>query len=424
MEQIFTQPGVGGRTGTYSQEESGSWGNTDGGELGAAPNDDPLNGVAATPPGLVNVRDIFSGHEGNMSTLKNKGFIERRADWRSGSGAPDGGINNFLRTDAAAGNYCKYEYKTTLCIPPFKTFNKDIYSRSATWVPYADSIDLSLNFKSVNEIKAALLQCASLGEGRNTTLVQDYDFGFYDQPSVSVEWCVPPVALRPSYTLPCWRQQHYSQKINLTAADESKMVTFQGIRLDALPSLISVHVTDGPDLKKIDRTDQTWRERRYQWTEFLAPVDRFSVTINEKISVLSDKSTYDLYKLYRMYAPDSKMSYTVWRELRQMILIRSDVLAVDKGQSVFNPTNITFNMRVKRAIQHRRNKAEIIAAGARRAVEQEVRLNFWYFNDALTLSQQAAAVTSMLLSPSDVQQLRVSPEAKEIQTLMEMGLQG
>ena len=276
----------------------------------------------------------------------------------------------------------------------------------------------------MNEIKAALLQCASLGEGRNVSLVQDYDFGFYDQPSVSVEWCVPPVALRPSYTLPCWRQQHYSQKINLTAADESKMVTFQGIRLDALPSLITVHVTDGPDFKKIDRTDATWLGRRYHWTEFLAPVDRFSVTINEKISVLSDKSTYDLYKLYRMYAPDSKMSYTVWRELRQMILIRSDVLAVDKGQSVFNPTNITFNMRVKRAIQHRRNKAEIIAASARREVEQEVRLNFWYFNDALTLSQQAAAVTSMLLSPSDVQQLRVSPEAKEIQTLMEMGLQG
>ena len=50
-------------------------------------------------------------------------------------------------------------------------------------------------------------------------------------------------------------------------------------------------------------------------------------------------------------------------------------------------------------------------------------MTMWYFNDALTLSQQAAAVTSMLLSPSDVQQLRVSPEATEIQTLMNMGLQ-
>ena len=57
------------------------------------------------------------------------------------------------------------------------------------------------------------------------------------------------------------------------------------------------------------------------------------------------------------------------------------------------------------------------------AKDMEVHVNFFYFNDALTLSQQAAAVTSMLLSPSDVQQLRISPESKEIQTLMEMGLQ-
>ena len=50
-------------------------------------------------------------------------------------------------------------------------------------------------------------------------------------------------------------------------------------------------------------------------------------------------------------------------------------------------------------------------------------MTLWYFNDALTLSQQAAAVTSMLLSPSDVQTLRVSPEAQEISTLMQMGMQ-
>ena len=116
-----------------------------------------------------------------------------------------------------------------------------------------------------------------------------------------------------------------------------------------------------------------------------------------------------------MYAPDSKLSYTVWRELRQVILIRSDVLAVEKGQSVFNPTNLTINMDVEKSVPW----TDI----AVRAKEMEVHLNFFYFNDALTLSQQAAAVTSMLLSPSDVQQLRISPEAKEIQTLMEMGLQ-
>ena len=118
--------------------------------------------------------------------------------------------------------------------------------------------------------------------------------------------------------------------------------------------------------------------------------------------------------MYRMYAPDSKMSYLTWREFRQVILIRSDVLAVEKGQSVFNPTNLTLNMKVNKPVQW---------VGAAQIVNCEVHVNFFYFNDALTLSQQAAAVTSMLLSPSDVQQLRISPESKEIQTLMEMGLQ-
>ena len=93
-------------------------------------------------------------------------------------------------------------------------------------------------------------------------------------------------------------------------------------------------------------------------------------------------------------------------------IIRSDVLALEKGQAVFSPTNLTISCKIKKQLKQ-----------AATDVQQEVHLNFYYYNDALTLSQQAAAVTSMLLSPSDVQQLRVSPEAKEIQTLMQMGLQ-
>ena len=238
-----------------------------------------------------------------------------------------------------------------------------------------------------------------------------YDFGFYAQPYLKVEWVVPPVQLRPSYTLPAWRNQHYSQVVPFTAAETSKAVTFQGIRMDSLPSLISVHVTDVEAYKVMNSAAVTVA-RKYNWVEYFGKINDFSITLNEKLSILSDKDNYDLYKLYRMYAPDSKMSYTTWRELRQVILIRSDVLAVDKGQAVYNPTNLTLNMNIGKAIQHE----GLITS-------QEVHLNFWYFNDALTLSQQAAATTSLLLSPSEVQQLRVTPEAKEIQTLMEMGLQ-
>ena len=153
-------------------------------------------------------------------------------------------------------------------------------------------------------------------------------------------------------------------------------------------------------------------DRAYCWTEYFGRISDFSLTINEKLSILSDKQPYDLYKLYKMYAPDSRMSFLTWSQLRQVILIRSDCLAIEKGQAVFSPTNLTINMNVKKAIQH---------TGV--AAVQEVKMTLWYFNDAITLSQQAAAVTSMLLSPSDVQTLRVSPEAQEISTLMQMGMQ-
>ena len=413
MEQMFTQPGVGGQTGVYSREEAGSWGNTDGGLLGQPP---AANLAAAHryagAAGIAQVRNWYSGNDGTMSNLKNKGFIERRADFRSGGGAVGGGVSDWRSGAASANNYVKYDYRTTLSVPPFKTFNKDIYCRTPTWIPYADSIDLMLNFKPANEIKAALLQCASIFEGRNSVTVQDYDFGFYAQPYLVVEWCVPPVSLRPSYTLPCWRNQSYSQQVAFPAGADARQVSFQGIRLDSMPSLISVHVQDGAIFRKLDRTNTLWQRTGYQWTEYFGKISEFSLSVNERSSILSDKSDYDFYKLYRMYAPDSKMTYLTWSKLRQVILLRSDVLTLEKGQSVFNPTNLSINMKVNKAIQH----TGVIA-------DQEVRLTFWYFNDAITLSQQAAAVTSMLLSPSDVQQLRVTPEAKEIQTLMEMGLQ-
>ena len=442
MEQIFTQEGVAGQTGVYNEAEAGTWGNNDGLYLGGTRAngvlvhaDNPIQGVQA-------VRNWFSGVEQpsdvSAAGIPNKGFIDRRADFRTGGGAdpPRGvpGVSTWIR-DGNAVNYCQYDYRTTLSIPPFKTFQKDIYCRTPSWIPYADSIDLMLNFKNAAEIKAALMQAPSVGEVASSlgqaavgTMLQDYSVGFYAQPYLNVEWCVPPVALRPSYTLPCWRNQHYSQRVSWAANnDDKKPVTFQGIRLDSLPSLISVHVTDIAADKTMNGTNTAWAAKGYNWTEFFGPVTEFAVTLNEKLSVLSDKSTYDLYKLYRMYAPDSKMSFTVWRELRQVILIRSDVLAVEKGQSVFNPTNLTLNMNVQKAVPFRHDASMRIADGSVPhciAKDMEVHVNFFYFNDALTLSQQAAAVTSMLLSPSDVQQLRISPESKEIQTLMEMGLQG
>ena len=115
MEQIFTQPGVGGQTGVYSQEESGAWGNTDGALLGGVPHDALDNNNAnryAGVDGIAQVRNWYSGNDGNMGTVRNRGFIERRADFRSGGGAAGGGVSDFLRTTVAATRaaYVKYDY--------------------------------------------------------------------------------------------------------------------------------------------------------------------------------------------------------------------------------------------------------------------------------------------------------------------------
>ena len=96
MEQMFTQPGVGGRTGTYSQEESGSWGNTDG-VRGAAP-DGAGAIIANSLGGFDRVRNIFcpaggAAGESSHAVMANKGFMDSRADFRSGSGG--GGMSNY-----------------------------------------------------------------------------------------------------------------------------------------------------------------------------------------------------------------------------------------------------------------------------------------------------------------------------------------
>lgn len=69
-------------------------------------------------PGLVRVRNIFNPADPltgavACATMVNKGYCERRADWRSGAGG--GGFNSFAANGAGANvaPYCKYAYRTS-----------------------------------------------------------------------------------------------------------------------------------------------------------------------------------------------------------------------------------------------------------------------------------------------------------------------
>ena len=135
-----------------------------------------------------------------------------------------------------------------------------------------------------------------------------------------------------------------------------------------------------------------------------------TIFLHFKRAVESDRSNYDLYKMFRGYCVNSRMSYKVWRELRQIIVFRSDILCTEASQSVFAPTTITFQMDVQRSINKRDNLQS--------KCTQRVHVLFWYGNEALSMSSQSSAVTSLLLNPSDVKTVRVSAGASAITEIM------
>ena len=93
-----------------------------------------------------------------------------------------------------------------------------------------------------------------------------------------------------------------------------------------------------------------------------------------------------------------------------MIVFRSDILCTSASQSVFSPTTITFKMDVQRSINNR--------SAGRSACTQRVNVLFWYANEALSLSSQSSAVTSLLLNPGDVKQVSVGAGSSAITEIM------
>jgi hypothetical protein len=190
------------------------------------------------------------------------------------------------------------------------------------------------------------------------------------------------------------------------------------IRIESLPSLIFVWVSD-PGIKDSLGTLADGNPAGagvsgscpgFHLREYFGKISNFSVTLNERLRVLSDRSNMDFYRMFRMYCPNSKMDYFTWSELRQLIVFRSDILCTDASQSVFSPTTITFKMDVQRQIQNR--------SQWRSKCTQRVNVLFWYANEAISLSSQSSSVTSLLLNKSDVREVRVGAGSSAITEIM------
>ena len=412
-EQAFPQCREFGFTGSNNTEEGGWWGPdwTGNGTI-ATRNNAPAN----FPIGDLKRLGLI--HTSNPQAANNRAAAERTAEFllalkRDGANALYDNVNRRMEIE--------YDYTTELFIPPFKKFDYPTVSKAPTYIPYADQIEVACHWKSLGEIKANLL----LGKGRNESLgggadgrcLTDYTLAYAGQPYIDCSYVVPNYSLPPVVTLPCFRTIHYQEDVvfaedtadNTIALAEGtgvhkKVITMAPIRIESLPSLVFVWVSD------TSIPAASGGVPGFHLREYFGKITDFSVTMNERIRIMSDRSTKDLYRLYRMYCPNSKLDFFTWSELRQLIVFRSDILCTDASQSVFAPTTITFKMSIQRAIQNRQRN--------RSACTQRIHVLFWYANEAVSLSSQSSSVTSLLLNPSDVRNVRVGAGSSAITELM------
>jgi len=408
-EQAFPQCREFGATGVYNTEEGGWWGpEWDGaGKINAAVAIQcPIGDLARL--GAMSNFDRASGF--------NRAAAERRTEFLSAISR---------KTDQtveapANSEVIEFDYWTDLFIPPFKKFDYPTVSKAPTYIPYADNIELAVHWKDLAAIKSALLlgkglhECADGGRGASRRLVS-YSLKYAGHPYCVCEYIVPNFTLPPVVTLPCWRTISYHKDVLFPVAANglplvqgtgvnTQTVTLAPIRIESLPSLIFVWVSDLPDTPGADVNGG------HQIREYFGKISNFSVTMNERIRIMSDRSNKDLYKLFRTYCPNSKMDWFTWSELRQLIVLRSDILCTSASQSVFSPTNITFKLDVERAIHNRSNTRSLCT--------QRIHVLFWYGNEAVSLSSQSSSVTSLLLNPSDVKSVRVGAGSAAITELM------
>ena len=409
-EQCFTQLREFGMTGVNNDEESGWWG----------PDFDGSGSIPTTqtngyPSGGLTQLGLWEGY--NSETKVNVAAAQRRADFIDSTVC-----TGWAREVIAEKRVIEYDYRSDLFVPPFKMFDYPTMSKSPTYIPYADQIEVAVHWKSLDEIKSALL----LSKGRNqgaSRYLEGYGLAYAGQPYLECEFIVPNFSIPPVVTLPCFRTIHYQhdvvwgQEIDSKSLREgtgvnNKQITMAPIRIESLPTAIFVWCSD-TSIKAdagVGTVGGPAPVHGFQQREYNGLLKNFSCTLNERLRVLSDRSNYDLYKMFRGYCVNSRMSYKVWRELRQIIVFRSDILCTEASQSVFAPTTITFQMDVQRSINKRDNLQS--------KCTQRVHVLFWYGNEALSMSSQSSAVTSLLLNPSDVKTVRVSAGASAITEIM------
>ena len=99
----------------------------------------------------------------------------------------------------------------------------------------------------------------------------------------------------------------------------------------------------------------------------------------------------------------SVLTFRQWRDLRCQYVIRADELALESGENVYDPLNFSLTVGVKEAV------GEV----AGQTIAYRLRVLCIYMSESLTMSQQSAASTSLLLSKTDFRDITMTGKVKQ-----------
>ena len=304
----------------------------------------------------------------------NKGAAYRRKTFIKGITATKSDVVFTVMTEIPLAPFLRYRYP-------------EQYRKNPKMVPFCSNIDILCSFKS--NMKNYLLQALSQGECGNKYL-HDYDIEWAANPYLKCTFVTTPTPIPVSLVQPSSRLVHYRRDVTavVQAVGPSRVsVTFAQLRLESFPSVLQFYVEQRPGERE--------EPHNFSWKPYFAPIveGTLKIRIGERGSLLSGQSNYELYSMYRRNAgPGCSTDFATWEAKQCQILIRSDQLS-HTSQGVYDPVTCTISATFECPE----------GIGARTAAEPLVaRLNMWYHDEALTLSQASSASSSFLISQSDI----------------------
>ena len=335
------------------------------------------------------------------ATAVNKGFARRR--------------NAFLADCTVADGFTvEHDFVCCLSIPPFACYNTEPYQITPTSIPFVSSIDVTINWQQYVNIPNRLLiakdaLAGSIESANNCTVV------WREKPYLLCEFVAPPFALTRPVALGAWRTISYTKDFVINAlADRAgygtASVQLQNVRLDAFPVLLSVLAEKLT--KDHGGNDALGRGSRFagaalanqnlKYRDYWCPLTSCDITVNEKQKLLSEKTPYEMYTMFRRNTK-SILTFRQWRDLKCQYVIRADELALESGENVYDPLNFSITVGVKEAV------GEV----AGEAITYRLRVLCIYMSESLTMSQQSAASTSLLLSKTDFRDITMTGKVKQ-----------